>query len=239
MQSTVSGQSIIDRALAAYAGCATYADEGEYVLDSPGVAGLGGFRDVRPFRTRFIRPGRVLFGFDAHVQPGKRGTPPPAFALWTGAGPGPVRWWWNLASRITETPDATIPISAATGISGGTAAMLVPTLLEMDDFPGLLESVIDARAQASEDAEVLGERVGCDVVLARHPAAPNEDIRLSFDARTGLLVRIEQRTGKDLESTSIRPRTDGAVNEDELVFTPPANSRGTWWGRMVQRVFMS
>lgn len=238
---TDNGMNIVERALAAYAGCGTYADEGEYVLESPGVAGLGGFRDVRPFRTRFIRPGRVLFAFDAHPNPGQRGTPPPAFALWNGGQPAPtpIRWWWNLAGRISEAPDATIPIGAATGISGGTAPMLVPTLLDMDGFPGLLESLVDVRSAGPEDLTILGERLTCDIVLARHAAAPKAEMRLGFDRRTGLLVRVEDRSGKDREETSIRPRIDQPVSEDELVFVPPEGVKGSLWGRMVQRLFMS
>lgn len=235
------GMRIIDRALEAYAACSTYADEGEYVLESPGAAGLGGFRDVRPFRTRFIRPGRVLYVFHAHTQPDARGEPPPALGLWNGGQPQttPIRWWWNLAGKISESPDATVPIGAATGISGGTAAMLVPTLLELDGFPGLLEALVDVRAGAGEEIELLGEPVACDVVLARHSSSPESEIRLSFDRRSGLLVRVEQRSGREREITMLRPRINGAVGEDELVFVPPANERGSWLGRLVQKLFMS
>jgi hypothetical protein len=241
LDGTSSGMEIVERALAMYAACRTYSDEGEYVLSSPGVAGFGGFRDVRPFRTRFVRPGWVMFMFRANAAPTEKKTPPEAFAMWTGGQPvpTPMRWWWNLSGRISEAEDVRIPIGAATGISGGAAVLVLPTLLDLEDFPGLLEALVDVRAMAPEEAEILGERVMCDVVHARHSAVLEEDLRLSFDRRSGLLVRVEQQSGKDRETTSLRPRVDEDVSDDELVFVPPEGARGTWWGRMVQRLFMS
>lgn len=237
----MDGAAVIERALAAYAACSSYSDEGEYALESPGVAGIGGFRDVRPFRTRFIRPGRIMYSFTSHIVPGERGAPQPAFAIWNGGQPDltPVRWWWNLAGRVSESADATTPIAAATGISGGTAILLLPTLLGMTHLPGVLESLVDVRSAGQEELEIMGERVPCDIVLAQHKGAPEQEIRFGFDLRSGLLVFVEQRSGGDREVTSIAPVLDAPLGDEELVFVPPAGVRGSWWARMLRRISTS
>lgn len=235
------GTAVIERALAAYAACSSYVDEGEYVLESSGPAGLGAFRDIRPFRTRFLRPGRIMYAFDAHVTPGQSGAPQPAFAIWNGGQPNvtPIRWWWNLAGQVSESADATTPIAAATGISGGSALLLLPTLLGMSNFPGVIESLVNVRSAGQEELQIMGERVPCDVVLAQHKGAPGQEIQFGFDLRSGLLVRVEKTSGNDREITSIMPLLNTPVGDDQLVFVPPAGVRGSWWVRMLRRIFMS
>ncbi len=243
MQSTPinDGAWVVERALAAYSSCDSYADEGEYVLESRGLAGVGGFRDVRPFRARFARPGRIMYAFDANVVPGETGAPQPAFAIWNGgqADSTPIRWWWNLAGSVSESADAMTPIAAATGISGGTAHLLLPTLLGMQYFPGMLESLVDVRSAGQEELQIFGERVPCDIVFAQHKGDLGEQIRFGFDRGTGLLVHVEESNESEREVTSIMPLLNAPVRDDELVFVPPVGVKGSWCGRMLRRVFMS
>jgi hypothetical protein len=211
---------------AAYAGCATYRDEG--VVATRGTHHGRPTRSAyKPFVTAFIRPDRLRFEFldrAGDAEPWDR------FIVW--ARGGDVRTWWDVVPGVEFADCVGVPLARAAGVSAKSShtipALLLPSVVGGRRLTDLTRDLV------AEDDWLGGAR--CYRLSGRFlpaPADPHEVTQLGDRSpvtvwvaqESFLVLRVEERVrfpaGEAHLVTSYEPQVDVPVAEDDLCFDPP------------------
>jgi len=191
----------------AYSGCTSYRDSGVSMLkitDGPIVR--------KPFKTVFVRPARFRFECSQWAALSKL-----VFVVWTN---GTVFKSYSPAEGWKSHDNLHLPLAAATGVSGGTAA-IVPELLLPADVSGfpLTEMMTDVERLA--DADVGTARCYC-----LRGRLADFTITMWIDQQTHLLLRMERIMQSDgdeaTEITTYEPEIDIQIADADLELEPPS-----------------
>ena len=206
-----SGQELLARAAAVYAHCTSYQDTGVVMIL---FMESGGDRtEERPFKTAFVRPDRFRFEYEETGAVGAKRR----YIIWRVGSD--VRTWWDVQPGVEGATSLDEALSAATGVSGG-SAHAIPALLMPNEIKGRrLSDMTDATRVA--DAEVGG--TACYCVTGKYANAPKT---VCLDKRTSLVRRIEFEATfpafHTRETTTFEPVIDAPVAPALLEFAPPS-----------------
>jgi hypothetical protein len=205
-----SAEQILARVAAAYASCRSYSDSGVVKDRYPGLLG---HTTEKPFRTAFVRPDRFRFQF---VETKSLIGGDYVYVVWRRGDK--VLTWWDVKPGVEEARSLGDALSAATGVSGG-SAHAIPALLSPKEVGGRNPTDL-AQARLLDDATV--GTAACYRVEGRYGG---ESTTLWIE-KGGLLIRridrrIEIPAGSVDETTTYDPVLDGEVTEKMLAFDPP------------------
>lgn len=207
----LSAQGILARSALTYAHCKSYQDTG--VVTITYRESLGTRVEERPFKTAFVRPDRFRFEYrETGLAGGKR-----RYIVWRLGSH--VQTWWDVQPGVQEKGSLSSALSAATGVSGG-SAHTIPALLLPDEVEGRrLTDMTDVKRIA--DAEVGG--VGCFCVEGKYADVSRT---VCIDRKTFLVRRVEFESAfpnfRARETTTYQPSIDEPVTQKSLAFDPPA-----------------
>lgn len=215
-------RAIVAAMFATYANCRTYSDTGTSVWESTKLT----------FLTRFKRPDRIYFEFTAehgNVRPDRfvlwaQGT---RKKIWFDGVDGPGYWddtvltnsWYGDSGELRKDGSLGMAVAGFTGISSGTAAT-VPTLLFPKEISMLcLGDMKDLKVEGT----AMDRGVECVVVVSIEHYT-----RAWVDKESHLLRRIaESYEGEPEQIVEYLPQTDGAINDELMVFVPPGSNGST------------
>jgi hypothetical protein len=208
---SLSAKQILDRMGATYARCRTYRDAGVVTTVYTEITGK---RTVeKPFTMVYVRPDRFRFEYTERKDDGR------AYRYLVWRRGKDVRSWWDVTPGVTKLESLGMALSAATGVSGGSAHR-IPALLFADEVGGRRLADI-TEAGRVEDA-ALGP-VECIRIQGRYADRP---VTLWLEKATFLIRRIELKREFDTffveETTTYEPVVDGEVTEAMLAFDPPS-----------------
>lgn len=207
----LSAQHILARTATVYAHCTSYRDTG--VVTIVYQESIGRRTEERPFKTAFVRPDRFRFEYEETSFLGAKRR----YIVWRLAGR--VRTWWDVKPGIEEQKSLGSALSAATGVSGG-SAHAIPTLLLPEEVGGRrVTEMTDPRRVA--DAK-LGE-ANCYRVEGNYAGRP---MTVWVDQKTLLVRRIEFEERfpnfRTQQTTTYEPVIDEPVAPGLLEFHPPS-----------------
>jgi len=185
----------------AYTSCTSYRDSGVSTLkivDGPIVR--------KQFKTAFVRPDRFRFETSQWAPLRKL-----VFVVWTN---GMVVKSYSTAEGWKSHDSLHLPLAAATGVSGGTAA-IVPELLIPADVSGFPLTNMMTNVERLADADVGTARCYClRGRLADFTAT------IWIDQQTHLLLRMERLMQDDgdeaTEVTTYEPEIDIQIGDADL-----------------------
>jgi len=209
----------------AYAGCSSYRDSG--VVKTVSLTDGGRFGGEQPFRTAFVRPGRLRFEFTDRGLGGRSSR----LVVWLSDGDALT--WWDPKPGVRQAGSLQEALGAATGLSGG-ASDRVPGLLlprEVGAGSRLL------RPERLEDADDRG--VTCIRLKGKSRETPysltmgaqvltvqDEAVTLWLERGTFLLRKVEEArtydTYRSNRTTTYTPEVNVEIPAAELTFTPPS-----------------
>lgn len=209
----------------AYAGCSSYRDSG--VVKTVSLTDGGRFGGEQPFRTAFVRPGRLRFEFTDRGLGGRSSR----LVVWLSDGDALT--WWDPKPGVRQAASLQEALGAATGLSGG-ASDRVPGLLlprEVGAGSRLL------RPERLEDADDRG--VTCIRLKGKSRETPysltmgaqvltvqDETVTLWLERVTFLLRKVEEArtysTYRSNRTTTYTPEINVEIPAAELTFSPPA-----------------
>jgi hypothetical protein len=208
---SLSAKQILDRMGTTYARCRTYRDAGVVTNVHTEITGK---RTVeKPFTTAYVRPDRFRFEYTEQKSDGRVYR----YLVWRKGKD--VRSWWDVTPGVTKLESLGMALSAATGVSGG-SAHTIPALLFADEVGGRRLTDV-AEARRVEDA-ALGT-VECVRIQGRYADRP---VTLWLEKATFLIRKIELKWEFDTffieETTTYDPVVNGEVTEALLAFDPPS-----------------
>jgi outer membrane lipoprotein-sorting protein len=208
---TLTAKQILARMGTTYARCRTYRDAGVATTVFTEITGRR--TEKKPFTTAFVRPDRFRFEYREQKSDGRVCR----YLVWRSGKD--VRSWWDVRPGVTKLDSLGMALSAATGVSGG-SAHTIPALLLADEVGGCYLTEI-TEAKRIEDA-ALGT-VTCVRLQGSNADRP---VTLWLDAATFLIRRIELRREFDTffveETTTYEPVINGEISQAMLAFDPPA-----------------
>jgi len=189
----------------AYKSCTSYRDSGVSmlkVIDGPIVR--------KPFKTAFVRPARFRFECSQWTPLSKL-----VFVVWTN---GTVFKSYSPAEGWKSHDNLHLPLAAATGVSGGTAA-IVPELLLPADVSGFPLTEMMTNVERLADADVGTARCYC-----LRGRLADFTITIWIDQQTNLLLRMERLMQSDgdeaTEITTYEPEIDIQIGDADLELEP-------------------
>ena len=209
----------------AYAGCSSYRDTG--VVKTVSLTDGGRFGGEQPFRTAFVRPGRLRFEFT------DRGLGDRSSRLVVWVSDGDVLTWWDPKPGVRQAASLQEALGAATGLSGGVS----------DRVPGLLlprEVGAGSRLLSPERLEDAEDRgVACIRLKGKSRQTPysltmgaqvltvkDEAVTLWLERATFLLRKVEEARTYDTyrsdRTTTYTPEINVEIPAAELTFSPPS-----------------
>lgn len=207
----LGAEQILARVAAVYASCRSYSDSGVVKTRYPGLLG---HTTEKPFRTVFVRPDRFRFQFleTKSLIGGEY-----VYIVWrTG---DKVQTWWDVKPGVEEARSLGDALSAATGVSGG-SAHAIPALLLPQEVSGRRPTDV-AHARLLDEARIGAST--CFRIAGMYGDAPTT---LWVEKRRFLILRIDRRTeipdGTVEETITFDPVLDGEATEKMLAFDPPA-----------------
>lgn len=209
----------------AYAGCSSYRDSG--VVKTVSVTDGGRFGGEQPFRTAFVRPGRLRFEFT------DRGLGERSSRLVVWVSDGDVLTWWDPKPGVRQAASLQEALGAAAGLSGGVSDR-VPGLLLPREVGAGSRLVSPERLDDAQDQGVLCFRIkgksretpysvtmGAQVLTIR-----DEAVTLWIERATFLLRKVEEArtydTYRSTRTVTYTPEINVEIPPAELTFTPPA-----------------
>jgi hypothetical protein len=206
----LSAQGILARSALTYAHCTSYQDTGAVTITY--LESLGKRVEERPFKTAFVRPDRFRFEYRETGLVGATRR----YIVWRLGSH--VQTWWDVRPGVQEKGSLSSALSAATGVSGG-SAHTIPALLLPDEVEGRrLTDMTDVKRIA--DAEVGG--AGCFCVEGTYA---NVSRTVCIDRKTFLVRRVEFESVfpsfRAHETTTYEPSVDEPVARESLAFDPP------------------
>ena len=193
---------ILGRMANMYAECKTYCDTG--VVKTVYMEATGNRIVASPFKTAFVRPNRFRFEYTekASVRESR-------FIVWQSEKD--VQLWPENPSIVQKPLSLGLAVSAATGVSGG-SAQTVPALLLPKDVGGLrLTDLTDAKRV--EDAMI--DKVDCFRVEGKLGILRT----IWIDKKTFPVRQIDEPQFS--RTTTYEPVIDGEIVDKSLEFDPP------------------
>ncbi|MCU0290392.1 MAG: hypothetical protein MUF10_00160 [Thermoanaerobaculaceae bacterium] len=208
----------------AYAGCSSYRDSG--VVKTVSLTDGGRFGGEQPFRTAFVRPGRLRFELTDRGLGGRSSR----LVVWLSDGD--VLTWWDPKPGVRQAASLQEALGAASGLSGGAS----------DRVPGLLlphEVGAGARLLRPERLEDADDRgVTCIRLKGKSRQTPysltmgaqiltvqDEAVTLWLERGTFLLRKVEEArtfdTYRSTRTTTYTPEVNVEIPASELIFSPP------------------
>jgi len=208
---SLGAKQVLERMGATYARCRTYRDAGVVTTVYTEITGK---RTVeKPFTTAYVRPDRFRFEYTERKDDGGVYR----YLVWRRGKD--VRSWWDVTPGVTKLESLGMALSAATGVSGG-SAHTIPALLFADEVGGRRPTDI-TEARRVEDA-ALGT-VECVRIQGRYADRP---VTLWLEKTTFLIRKIELKREFDTffveETTTYDPVLNDEVTEAMLAFDPPS-----------------
>ena len=206
----LAAEQILARVAAVYAGCRSYSDSGVVKDRYPGLLG---HTTEKPFKTAFVRPDTFRFQF---VEPKSLIGRDYVYIVWRRGDK--VLTWWDVKPGVEEARSLGDALSAATGVSGG-SAHAIPALLLPKEVGGRCPTDV-AHARLLDEARIAAST--CFRIAGMYGDAPTT---LWVEKRRFLILRIDRWTeipdGTVEETMTFDPVLDGEVTEKMLAFDPP------------------
>ena len=211
-QQSMSAQQIYDQMIATYASCDSYLDEGE--VRTLFLTPRGKRTDVKPFSTAFVRPSDFRFEFKDRIGDGEDDWS--RYIVWRN--PEAVKTWWTIDPGVKVSEDLPLALAGATGVSGGSAAV-IPSLL-LPEMSGMrYETLTDLKLGGVEKVN------GSDAYKIEGKDPRGESLTLWIDKESLLIVQLYQRTKfptfETESTTTYKPRVNVEIAKEKLAFNAP------------------
>jgi outer membrane lipoprotein-sorting protein len=201
----LSVAQILERMGKTYADCKTYRDTG--TVKTEFLEPTGNFTTEKRFRTAFVRPDRFRFEFQETENNVKH-----RYVVWSKGTEHQT--WWDIQPGVKKPDSLASALSAATGVSGGSArmvpALLLPTAVKGWKLTDLKE------AKRGDDAEI--GKLACFRVRGM---SPTDKMTIWIDKKSYLTRRIELERASDTTTMTYEPVMDENLNEKLLEFDVP------------------
>ena len=208
----LTAEQILARVVEVYSRCKSYRDSG-LVTTVFIHSAWPNYTEEKPFTTAFVRPDRFRFEYTENGKPWNH------YVIWRQGEA--VRTWWGVDPGVHESPSLGMALSAATGVSSGSARRIPGLLLSPREFGAgweilrlkNLRRLSDARLREADCLRVEGER------------DPGEPATLWIARTTFLIRRIDEpnafRDFRTEETTTYEPRIDVDIPASLLEFGAP------------------
>jgi hypothetical protein len=210
-----------------YAHCTSYRDSG--VVKTVSLTDGGRFGGEQPFRTAFVRPGRLRFEFTDRGL-GDRSS---RFVVWLSQGD--VLTWWDARPEVRQASSLQEALGASSGLSAGVSDR-VPGLLLPHEVGAGSRLLSPERIEDAQDRGVMCIRIkgksrqtpysmtmGAQVLTVK-----DEVVTLWLDRTTSLLRKVEESrtfdTYRTERTTTYTPEINVEIPAAELTFGPPSKS---------------
>ena len=217
----------LDACAKMYAAAKTYRDEGA-VHTELAVPGQPNNVSDKPFSTVFERNGRFLWEFRASAIPGHK--PDQQFVVWS-ADQKKFHTYWDLGPQRTDQSSFDGAMAGPTGVSGGSATVVIPLLRPEMRWGVRTTRMTDA---VEKGTEIL-DGTACTVIEGKLPGATISKlwlddklaIRKVFEEKEidpaklgggGNMPAIPKFTSKT--TITLKPVIDEKI--DDAKFNPPA-----------------
>ena len=214
---SASARQIMDQAISTYASCDSYLDEGE--VRTLFLTPRGKRTEVKPFSTAFVRPTDFRFEFRDRVGDGEEDWT--RYIVWRSSEA--VKTWWTIRPGVKTAEDLPLALAGATGVSGGSAAV-IPSLL-LPEMSGM-------RYTSLTGLKLLGEEKvnGSDAYKIEGQDRGGRTLTFWIDKASLLIVQLYERTkfpDFETEQTTIyKPRVNVEIAAEKLAFNAPQKENG-------------
>lgn len=213
---------------ALYASSKTYQDSGavETVL-------AGSNRSKRPFSTVYERDGRFLWQYKDSRLPG--GAPSHEYFVWS-TDQKSFKSFWTLNGELSNHPTLAEAMAGPTGISGGSATLIIPLLTGKIQMKYLTTDVVEPQDAGTE--KVDGQM--CSVIKGVYKLPPMGDTKVTLWLDERMAIRKVETTkvidpaqiegskgGKPFTAhttITVTPVFDEKI--DDKAFEPPPGAKG-------------
>jgi outer membrane lipoprotein-sorting protein len=206
----LKAQDVLDRMAKAYANCKSYRDSG--VVKTVYIEATGNLTEEKPFATAFVRPDRFRFEYKEKQDFGREHR----YIVWRKGKD--VQTWWDIKPGVEKPNSLGLALSAATGVSGG-SARTVPALLLPKEIEGRRLTDM-TEAKRVEDAKL--DKVDCFRLEGKFVDLPTT---IWIDTKTFLVRRIDAQmkfdTFRAVETTNYDPAVAEEISDKQLAFDPP------------------
>jgi hypothetical protein len=156
----LTAQEHLDACAKRYAAAKTYRDEGN--VDTVIDAGSRPIADSKPFATAFERDARFRWQFEHSAMPGHK--PDQKYVVWSD-DQKEFKSRWTVNGKTGSFPSLDMAMAGPTGVSGGSATVVIP-LLRSDMKWGI-------RSTSMHDPEIVGtEKIDdaqCTMIRGKQP----------------------------------------------------------------------
>lgn len=208
----LTAEEILARVADVYSRCTSYRDSG--VVTTVFIHSVLPNNTVeKPFTTAFVRPDRFRFEYTERDEAWNH------YVIWRQGDV--IRTWWGVDPGVHEARSLGMALSAATGVSSGSARRIPGLLLSDREFGAgweilrlkNLKRLSDAKLREADCLRVEGER------------DPGEPATLWIAKTTFLIRRIDEpNTFRDFrteETTTYEPRVNVDIPASLLEFGAP------------------